>query len=266
MSTNGQAILPQRPIPTMASLPRPLFARSESLAERTTTPRHSHPWAQPSSATSGVLRVHTERRRFLAPPQRAILVPPGLLHEVVSSPRTEMRSLYIDYRAVSWAPPHCQVLAVGPLLRELIRAFGELPVEYDEQGADGRLAAVLLDQLRAAPEIGYSLPWPGDARLRQLCEALYAQPDLPLGLAQWSERLQVSEKTLTRRFQRDTGLSFRAWRQRLRLLSALPLLEQGEAVTEVALACGYDSTSAFIAAFRLHFGATPGAVARPRRD
>src|SRR5690606_18421435 len=138
--------------------------------------------------------------------------------------------------------------AVGPLLRELIRAFGELPVEYDEQGADGRLAAVLLDQLRAAPEIGYSLPWPGDARLRQICEALYAQPDLPLGLAQWGERLQVSEKTLTRQFQRDTGLSFRAWRQRLRLLSALPLLEQGEAVTEVALACGYDSTSAFIAA------------------
>ncbi|MNJ80766.1 HTH-type transcriptional repressor of iron protein A [compost metagenome] len=76
----------------------------------------------------------------------------------------------------------------------------------------------------------------------------------------------MSEKTLTRQFQRDTGLSFRAWRQRLRLLSALPLLEQGEAVTEVALACGYDSTSAFIAAFRLHFGATPGALARPRRD
>lgn len=265
MSTNGQTALPQRSIPTMAALPRPLFARSESLPERTTTPRHSHPWAQLSYATSGVLRVHTEQRRFLAPPQRAILVPPGLLHEVVSSPRTEMRSLYIDYRAVPWAPPHCQVLAVGPLLRELIRAFGELPVEYDEQGADGRLAAVLLDQLRAAPEIGYSLPWPGDARLRQICEALYAQPDLPLGLAQWSEQLQVSEKTLTRQFQRDTGLSFRAWRQRLRLLSALPLLEQGEAVTEVALACGYDSTSAFIAAFRLHFGATPGAVARPRR-
>ena len=43
MSTNGQAILPQRPIPTMASLPRPLFARSESLAERTTTPGHTHP-------------------------------------------------------------------------------------------------------------------------------------------------------------------------------------------------------------------------------
>jgi len=262
MSRKGQSSLVQRSIPAMDALPRPLFARSESLAERTTTPRHSHPWAQLSYAISGVLRVHTERGRFLAPPQRAILIPPGLLHEVISSPHTEMRSLYIDQRAVAWAPEHCQVLAVSPLLRELIRAFGALPAEYDEQGAEGRLAAVLLDQLRAAPAIGYSLPWPGDARLRQLCEALYEQPDLSLSLKQWSERLQVSEKTLTRQFQHDTGLSFRAWRQRLRLLSALPLLEQGQPVTDVALACGYESTSAFIAAFGQQFGTTPGALAR----
>ncbi|MCW3150525.1 helix-turn-helix transcriptional regulator [Stutzerimonas stutzeri] len=258
MSRNGHSNLPQRHIPVMEALPRPLFARSESLPERTTTPRHSHPWAQLSYATSGVLRVHTDAGRFLAPPQRAILIPPGLLHEVISSPHTEMRSLYIDYRAVAWAPAHCQVLAVSPLLRELIRAFGELPVEYDQRGADGRLATVLLDQLQAAPEIGYSLPWPRDPRLRELCEALYAAPDIPFGLAHWSARLGVAEKTLTRQFQRDTGLSFRAWRQRLRLLSALPLLEQGQPVTDVALACGYESTSAFIAAFGLHFGYTPG--------
>ncbi|MEX5612924.1 helix-turn-helix domain-containing protein, partial [Pseudomonas protegens] len=46
--------------------------------------------------------------------------------------------------------------------------------------------------------------------------------------------------------------------QRLRLLGALTPLEQGERVTDVALACGYDSTSAFIAAFRQQFDATPG--------
>jgi len=226
MSRKGQASLAQRSIPVMDALPRPLFARSESLAERTTTPRHSHPWAQLSYAISGVLRVHTERGRFLA---------------------------------------HCQVLAVSPLLRELIRAFGTLPVDYDEQGADGRLAAVILDQLRAAPELGYSLPWPDDVRLRGICEALYEQPDLSFSLAQWSEQLHISEKTLTRQFQRDTGLSFRAWRQRLRLLSALPLLERGQPVTDVALACGYDSTSAFIAAFGQQFGTTPGALARSPR-
>ncbi len=57
-------------------------------------------------------------------------------------------------------------------------------------------------------------------------------------------------------FQQHRGLNFRAWRQRQRLLSALSLLQQGERVTDVALACGYDSTSAFIAAFRKHLGVT----------
>ncbi|MCF5022124.1 helix-turn-helix domain-containing protein, partial [Pseudomonas lactis] len=46
--------------------------------------------------------------------------------------------------------------------------------------------------------------------------------------------------------------------QRLRLLSALPALEQGERVTDVALGCGYESTSAFINAFRQQFDSTPG--------
>ncbi|MGB3597563.1 MAG: helix-turn-helix transcriptional regulator, partial [Pseudomonas neustonica] len=84
-------------------------------------------------------------------------------------------------------------------------------------------------------------------------------PDLPHRLGDWASQLALSEKTLTRLFQQHTGLTFRAWRQRLRLLSALPLLQQGERVTDVALACGYDSTSAFIAAFRKHLGVTPSA-------
>lgn len=68
----------------------------------------------------------------------------------------------------------------------------------------------------------------------------------------------MSEKTLSRLFVQQTGLTFRAWRQRLRILVALPMLERGDRVTDVAIACGYDSMSAFIAAFRLFTGVTPG--------
>ncbi len=61
-----------------------------------------------------------------------------------------------------------------------------------------------------------------------------------------------------RLFPRATGLSFRNWRQRMRLLSSLALLEAGENVTEAALGCGYESTHAYIAAFKQVFGPTPG--------
>ncbi|MCO5787013.1 AraC family transcriptional regulator [Pseudomonas sp. G11-1] len=261
MSRNGQSSPVHRPVPKLPHLPRPLYARVESLARPAATDWHSHPWAQLSYATQGVLSVHTQTGRFLAPPQRAILVPPDMPHAVLSSPRTEMRSLYLEPQVVGWAEEHCLVLEITPLLRELISAFGQVPAEYALDGADARLVDVLLDQLRVAPRTGLFLPWPGDPRLQAPCEQLYQSPEHSVSLQQWSRELGISEKTLSRIFLRETGIGFRAWYQRLRLLHALPLLDQGQSVTDVALACGYDSTSAFIAAFRQQLGITPGALA-----
>jgi AraC-like DNA-binding protein len=169
-----------------------------------------------------------------------------------------MRSLYLEPNLLSDQGAECRVLSVSLLLRELIRAFTTFPVEYDEAGSEGRLVGVLLDQLAIAPHMELSLPLPADARLRRLCGYLQETPDDQRTLAEWALLLGASEKTLSRHFQRETGLTFRAWRQKLRLLSALTLLERGESVTTVALSCGYDSPSAFIAAFRTQFGTTPG--------
>ncbi|CZT31044.1 AraC family transcriptional regulator [Pseudomonas cerasi] len=91
-----------------------------------------------------------------------------------------------------------------------------------------------------------------------LCNELIEEPGRLITLHDWAARLGTSEKTLMRMFQRETGLSFRGWRQRARLLSSLSALEEGASVTHTALACGYDSTSAFIAAFKGLFGHTPG--------
>lgn len=260
MSLNGHPDAPPRELRALRRLPRPLYGHAEALPNRLLGYRHSHPWVQLSYATRGVLDVHTAGGRFVAPPQRAVWIPPGVAHRVRATPDARINSLYIDPAALAGGG-ECRVLAISPLLRELIRAFAALPVAYAEDGADGRLVRVLLDQLAAAPSEALMLPLPGDPRLRRLCAALQRQPDDARALAAWGQRLGAAEKTLSRLFRRETGLTFRAWRQRLRLFHALPLLERGERVTDVALACGYDSTSAFIAAFRAQFGATPGAFA-----
>ncbi|MBT2372618.1 AraC family transcriptional regulator [Pseudomonas fluorescens] len=258
MPPKGHEKAVRRSIPGLSSLPRPVYGRTESLPNRALTRRHSHPWVQLSYAISGVLEIQTSVGRFVAPPQRAVWIPAGMPHRVFSSPHTEMRSLYLDCSVTAWAAERCQVLEVSSLLRELIRSFSELPAEYVEDGPQGRLAQVVLDQLAAAPKVDLMLPLPHDSRLRQIYRSLDQHPEQQTTLSQWSQELEVSEKTLSRLFLSDTGLTFRAWRQRLRLLSALPALEQGDRVTDVALACGYESTSAFIAAFRQQFDATPG--------
>lgn len=256
--TTESGRLPQRRVPELQSLPRPVYARVEDIAQPRATQAHSHPWVQMSYAIRGVLQIRTVQGWFLAPPQWAILVPPNLEHTVVNSPRTQMRSLYIDTAALPEADGACQVLAVSELLREMIRHFSSLPVEYDEAGAHGRLVNVMLDLLREAPREAFSLPWPADPGLREICEAILAAPQQSLSMEKWSGQLGVSARTLERRFLQHTGLNMRSWRLRARLLRALPLLERGYSVTDVALSCGYESTSSFIASFRRFFGYTPG--------
>lgn len=258
VSRNGQDEAVIRTIPTLETLPRRVFARAESLKKAAVTHWHDHPWVQLSYAIRGVLEVQTQHARYLAPPQRAILIPAGLQHCVTSGPETEMRSLYIKCNEVPGLNTECQVLEIQPLLRELIRSFSTFAVDYDEEGEEGRLVTVLLDQLLSAPHSNLYLPWPWDERLQPVCRALLNEPHKDATLTDIANVVSLSEKTVTRIFHKETGLTFRAWRQRLRLLSALPLLDRGDRITDVALACGYDSTSAFIHAFRNHFGDTPG--------
>ncbi len=131
MTSNGQISL-ERTIPALTTLPRPLFARVESLNAGSWTPPHRHDWVQFSYAISGVLGVHTAEGSFFAPPQWGIWIPADLEHQVVTSMRAEMRSLYVRREDCEWADGRCRVLEVTPLARELIKSFCLLPVEYPQ--------------------------------------------------------------------------------------------------------------------------------------
>lgn len=248
--------------PALDGLSRLVYPRSETLPADSTSPAHTHPFGQLSFAGNGVLLVRTETGSHVAPPQRAVWVPPGMAHQVAVSGQAEMRSLYIRADQDVFSPPDCLVLSVTPLARELILAVAALPAHYDEHGPAGRLVAVLLDQLASLPEAGLSLPWPKDPRLTAICKALGNAPDDHRPAAAIARGAGMTERTLGRLFLAETGLTFGAWKRRFRLLASLALLEAGKSVTATAIECGYDSTSAFIAAFRQAFGVTPGTFAR----
>lgn len=244
-----------RELEALADLPRPVYGQRLSLANQAIEERHRHPWIQLSYAAEGVLTVETARARLVAPPHRAVWIPPGMEHGVQCDPNTRIRSIYVipgvmPYRA-------CEVVEISPLLRALIIEFSGFPVEYDEHGPQGRLVQVLLDQLSTAPVSDLVLPWPVDPRLVQVCGYVAEHVDSELALSSFSTQLGVSDKTLSRLFLKETGMTFRQWRQRSRLLAALPLLERRMRITDVALECGYSNLSAFIAAFRALLGCTP---------
>ena len=60
-------------------------------------------------------------------------------------------------------------------------------------------------------------------------------------------------------FPVETGLTYKAWRQRARIVLAIDQISAGNAITQVAAHIGFASTAAFSFAFRQVTNMTPTA-------
>ncbi|WP_203752264.1 AraC family transcriptional regulator [Actinoplanes cyaneus] len=215
---------------------------------------HDHAVHQLVYPLHGVLQVHTGRGLWVVPPNRAVWIPAEVPHAHQANGPTEMRSIIFPAGTKALADP--SVLVVGPLLREVIRTLSD----DDDLSADHRhhLEQVALHQLRRAEALPLMLPTPSDPRLVALCDLLAADPADQRSLHELGRQVGAAERTLSRLFRAETGVTFPQWRAQLRLHHALSLLAAGHSVTRVAMDCGFRTPSAFIEAFRNHFGTSPG--------
>lgn len=238
-------------------LPQPIGAMVKRFADGHVIPSHSHQRDQLLYSSSGVMRLQTDRLALVVPPDRAVHIPAGLHHSVAMHGVVEMRTLYIVPRRIGTPVTELRVLAVSGLLRELILALCDEPVAYGE-GSRGDLIARLIErELVRASELSLGVPLPHDPRLQKLCAAVLADPGNRRTLEGWSEQVGASARTLARLFERDLGMSFGDWRQRVRFHHALEALTRGESVARTAHLAGYRSPSAFSAAFRAVMGIAP---------
>lgn len=222
---------------------------------------HRHDDHQIVYARSGVVEVITEAGTWIAPASRALWIPAGAVHEHRAHGHTELRLIGLPSHPADPSPSGLSlerpaVLAVTPLLRELILAYTDDPA--DESPERTRLRQVLLDQLRRAPEEPVHVPVPKDPRLRAVCAMLSEDPADSRSLAELGRAAGASDRTLARLCRGELGMTFPQWRTQLRLHHALRLLAEGTAVTTVAHRCGWSSASTFIEVFRRTFGHTPG--------
>ncbi|MFJ4327884.1 AraC family transcriptional regulator [Streptomyces tricolor] len=235
--------------------------RTQWLASGAAIGAHRHDDHQIVYAGRGVLAVTTDAGSWVAPATRALWVPAGTVHAHQAHGALELHLVGLPAAENPLGLHTPTVLAVGPLLRELIVAHTRGPQDGSCERA--RLRAVLLDQLRASPQQPLHLPTPASPVLRALCDLLRADPADGRTLAELGRRVGASDRTLSRLFRRDLGMTFPQWRTQLRLHHALVLLAEGTPVTTVAHRCGWSSASAFIDVFRRTFGHTPGSAPRP---
>ena len=223
-------------------------------------PAHVHSdQAQLMYAVRGMMNVTTPMGRWILPAGRALWIAAGTEHglEVRTSVSLDILYLRASMRALpSW--PECAVVNVSALLRALISACVSLPARYALDSAEGRLAAVLVDQLAAMAQAPVDLPEPRDPRAVRIAQLARDNPADRRPLAVLAPIVASSPRTIERLFASETGMSFGAWRHRHRLIVALERLAEGENVATAGDSVGYDNPSSFIAAFRAMFGKTPG--------
>lgn len=217
---------------------------------------HKHRYGQIIHSIAGHTLVRTADHAWFVPRNRAVWIPPMCVHQVDILSDTHMKNLFLAKRYASELPDEPVVLNVLSAFRELTGYLAELQAPFDRALPDS-IATLLVRMVSDSMAEPFAMPLPRDSALRALFTALIENPASQKTLEDWAAQLGLSSRSLSRRLLRDTGMTFRVWRQQLRLLVSLDMLAAGEPVTNTALDVGYKTASSFITAFRQNFGMPP---------
>jgi AraC-like DNA-binding protein len=219
---------------------------------------HEHPFHLLSWSETATVTHRTADRDWLVPPTHALWMPAGVPHAlaVVRGGRGYGVVLSAQHCPVSWTEP--TGVLVTPLVRELIVHLDRHP-----RRARTRAETLLAELLEPVPSTTFQLPMPTDPRLRDVTEALLADPADDRDLAAWADHAATSVRTLTRLFQAQTGMTFAQWRTHARIRAALTLLAEGVPIRATARAVGYRKPGAFTEAFRRITGDLPSVYSTP---
>jgi AraC-like DNA-binding protein len=244
------------PIVEVEHSSRRLIVQPRTLRKGSFNPPHRHNYGQLIYAISGLLILRSALGIWMVPNGRGVWVPPLMEHSLEVLADSEMRCAYLDGDLSGRIRGRCTVVAVTPLLRELILyvADNAPPLEEEIESSLGTLISAIVDK---AITSAFEIPTPKEPGLLTIFRQLIDNPGDNRSCSEWADAAGTTERSMCRHLKKETGMTFRIWKQQIRLLMSLEKLAKGEPVTNVAMDVGYKTTSAFITAFRQTFGTTP---------
>ncbi len=244
------------PLKTVDSVPRDVLAIGTDYLPNVLLNSHVHRRAQFLYGATGLIEVSTEDGEWVIPPDSGVWIPENTAHETRML-NVSTRSLYIEPAAAPRQSEKCEVLRVSPLLRQLLLESVDIPIEYDIHGRDGIMIQLILHEVANAEPLPFFAPIPRDENLAKLCREFLKNPQIISLPQEWAMKLHKSERSFSRFFGAQTGLSFSDWRQQACLLSAITHISAGKSITEVAFDLGYSSVGSFSTMFKKWLGQTP---------
>jgi len=234
-----------------------LITKSTRMAAGYIDDFHSHPWHQIVFPVQGLLQSNIGDTCAIVPHNGMLYIPSNTVHKSVAVTDTIFLAIYlnpdklIQYRD---EPKSCQVSA---FIKELILVLFECNTSSQSESNVSNLLAVLRDQIELASSYEIPLLIPKDKRLLSIFSQLKQQPDLPYTLKEWAQQVGASERTLSRLCSKEFSQSFALWRQNIRLVLSLQMLDTEMSIQSIAISLGYSSDSAYTFAFKKTFNQTP---------
>ena len=241
------------------TLPEPVFFFERVMPSDAIYPPQTHRWGEFVFSFRGVLELYAEDSFFRVPPNYGLWLPPETEHRGGNRNASLHCSLYIEptLATAKGLPNTTCALTINAMVRAMLNHLRIKPPATPYTQAESRLLEVVVDQLAVAPCTGSYLPTSNDSALSKVLAYLEDHPGDNCSVKQLAERFGTTERTLARKAQRDLGIPLSEWRQRLKVVRAMPMLQAGTSVEGVALDLGYSTASAFIAMFRRLLNMTP---------
>lgn len=218
--------------------------------------------------TRGVLRLEADGRIWSLPPARAAVIRAGEPVHVTLPRHVTACSVLLARDFVPAPPEALAVIDMSSLARELIHAcaaYGEGDPLHDYGRQLFRMLAHEVYRLAETPSRATMPAATSAAVARAVALTEEQMADAPTFEA-IAAAVAMTPRTLARRFAGEMGMAWREVLRCLRMIRATELLlADAASVTDVALATGYRSLSAFNAAFKDFAGETPSGYRRRLR-
>ncbi|MDT5179990.1 MAG: hypothetical protein QOJ95_4188 [Mycobacterium sp.] len=221
---------------------------------------HSHEVHQIEYAMHGVVEVETDSAHYLLPPQQAAWIPVGLEHQAVMNPDVKTVAVMFDPGLISDADGRARIIAVSPLVREMMIYALRWPIDRaDGDAVSDGFFRTLAQLVSEALDHEAPLSLPTTAHPIVAAALAYTKAHLDSVTAgDVSRAVSVSERTLRRLFQDTLGLSWRTYLLHARMMRAMALLAgRGQSVQATSSAVGFENLSSFTRCFTQFCGETP---------
>ena len=252
---NKGELLDYSPIPV--STENELFLYEGEFVPESDYKPHCHEWGQLVYVLQGIMTLDVGKQRYFALPELAMWVPPSMRHSTYNFRQASYLCFNVRGLITKLLPADPCLIQVSGIFASIVDALYKKKAFVPSTQAEQRLFMVLVDELSDARTQQDYLPTTDDKMIGALIRELESNPGDNTSLAEWAQKLFVSERTLARHFQKNMGMNFMEWRQRLRFVHAMALLDQCKTVNEVAVSVGYQSTSSFITMFKQLAGISP---------